>query len=95
MTEAVKKGIQEFKRCRRRWTKWRDPKSEHDLRIAETTTKDLIDEEVRKHWNTYLDDTSNRPSNTFWKKVTNIINDRNNHRATITKLGNQRTHMEG
>ena len=54
MTEAVKKGIQEFKSCMNGWSKWRDPKLEHDLLIAETAMKDLIDEEVRKHWNTYL-----------------------------------------
>ena len=72
MTDAIKSALKTFKRCKRHYLRWCNPKSFNDLEAAKFHLDNLIENETSKYWSTYMLEMSNSSSTSFWNKVKNI-----------------------
>ena len=56
--------------------KWDNPTTKADLEQARQNLEKIIQNEMNNHWKHFQNETAGLPQNKFWKKITNLINDK-------------------
>ena len=79
MSEKVKKAIKTYRKLKRKNRKWDNPTSAADMNEAKSKLDYLIHDAMQNHWKNFQGEIQDSSQNNFWKKITNLINDKSNH----------------